>query len=468
MARSFLLVNTNVVRPVVSPVGLEYLGEALVEARVPVRVLDLAFEADWKSALARGLDDDLLAVGISVRNTDDSSFATRKSFLPWIKEVVAETKRLSPAPVVLGGVGFSIMPESALQCTGADAGIPGDGEAVAPLLANCLMKDEDFSRLPNLVYRRQEKIIRNRRVNADIRQFPLPRRRLFANKKYERLGAMVGVETKRGCSQHCVFCADPLAKGKRTRLRPPGMVVQEFHDLIDQGVSWFHLCDGEFNLPIAHAKEACRAIIQAGLGSKIRWYTYCSPTPFDRELAGLMEHAGCAGINFGADSLCDEQLSRLGRRHNAADIQALVTMLKETGLNYMFDLLIGGPGETEATVKTTIEGVKALDIPLAGIACGVRVYQETPLGRMLAGGSTTAGLYPGRTIYEPSYYLSPHLGSQASELISQVVAGDPRFLFLASPSDKASYNYAGDEMLCQWIKAGARGAYWDIIRRHRS
>ena len=55
MAGSFLLINTNVTQPPVSPVGLEYVGEALVRAKVPVQVLDLALESDWKAALAKEL-----------------------------------------------------------------------------------------------------------------------------------------------------------------------------------------------------------------------------------------------------------------------------------------------------------------------------------------------------------------------------------------------------------------------------
>ena len=35
MERPFVLVNTNVARPPVSPLGLEYVGQALVEDGVP-------------------------------------------------------------------------------------------------------------------------------------------------------------------------------------------------------------------------------------------------------------------------------------------------------------------------------------------------------------------------------------------------------------------------------------------------
>jgi hypothetical protein len=180
-----------------------------------------------------------------------------------------------------------------------------------------------------------------------------------------------------------------------------------------------------------------------------------------------MKHAGCAGINFGVDSLCDEQLSRLGRNHSTSDINQLMPLLKEEGLNYMFDLLIGAPGETEETVRITIGKVKELNVPLAGIAAGIRVYPRTHLGQAVADGSIKGGLYPetSHKFSEPVFYLSPYLGSDASPLINELVAGDPRFLFLTAPEEEGSYNYADDEGLCKLIREGARGAYWDIIRQ---
>ncbi len=76
VARSILLINSNVVRPPVSPVGLEYVAEALIEAGVLVQVLDLSFKPDWKASLQSELkDEEPVAVGLSVRNTDDCSFA---------------------------------------------------------------------------------------------------------------------------------------------------------------------------------------------------------------------------------------------------------------------------------------------------------------------------------------------------------------------------------------------------------
>ena len=194
--RPFVLVNTNISHPPVTPVGMEYVGHAVAEAGIPVEVLDLAFEPDWQPALKRKLSSaEPLAVGIAVRNTDDCSFASRQSFLPWISELVQEVKRLTDAPAVIGGVGFSVYPESIVELTGADFGIDGDGEEATCLLLKCLSLGDDFSNLPNLVYRHHQRIIRNPRAEVDLQRLPLWRRRLFNNPRYQREGAMVGVET---------------------------------------------------------------------------------------------------------------------------------------------------------------------------------------------------------------------------------------------------------------------------------
>ena len=47
------------------------------------------------------------------------------------------------------------------------------------------------------------------------------------------------------------------------------------------------------------------------------------------------------------------------------------------------------------------------------------------------------------------------------------MAGDRGFLVLSAPAEEGSYNYADDEALCQFIREGARGAYWDIISQSR-
>jgi radical SAM superfamily enzyme YgiQ (UPF0313 family) len=469
MTPQIVLINANVVQPPVSPIGLEYVADSILRAGLPLRVIDLAFEKNWQTCLQKELKPaDALLVGVSVRNTDDCSFISGKSFLPWIHEVVTEVKKHTEALVFLGGVGFSVMPDIAVQTTGADGGIAGDGEDAIVTLAQAILHKDDIEPLANLVFRKNGTIVCNPRKNVDLAHLPAPSRSIFNNKQYEMQGAMVGIETKRGCSQDCIFCADLTAKGTQLRLKPPKIVAQEFGNLVAQGVTWFHLCDSEFNLPIAHAKDVCHALIDSGLNNRIHWYAYCAPFSFDRELMMLMKRAGCNGINFGVDSLDDGQLRRLGRHYSGDDVKQLTDLLNQENFNYLFDFIVGAPGETLATVQTTIERIRRYGVVAAGMAVGARVYPNTRLDRTLANATSPEGLRPvhDRKSETPVFYLSPSLGEDVTGFIRGLVGNDPRFMVLAAPGEQGSYNYAGDDLLSRLIQEGARGAYWDILRKH--
>jgi hypothetical protein len=123
------LVNTNRITPPVAPIGLDYVAEALSAAGHEADILDLCWEERWEPAIARFLGGgEYGLIGVTVRNTDDCSFATRESFLPTLSSMVECIRKHTGAPIVLGGVGFSIMPEAVLTQCGADAGIWGEGE----------------------------------------------------------------------------------------------------------------------------------------------------------------------------------------------------------------------------------------------------------------------------------------------------------------------------------------------------
>ena len=83
-----LLVNTNLMKPPVAPIGLDYLADSIRAAGHEPRLLDLCF-----SAVAGSFEPDV--IGVSVRNTDDCYFASGAFFLPGIREVVASLRRAS-------------------------------------------------------------------------------------------------------------------------------------------------------------------------------------------------------------------------------------------------------------------------------------------------------------------------------------------------------------------------------------
>jgi tryptophan 2-C-methyltransferase len=460
------LVNANRIRPPIAPIGLEYLAETLAAAGESVDILDLCWEEDVDAAIknfffAQSFD----LVGLTLRNTDDCAFTSRQSFVGDFSDIVRNVKSGTDAMVVIGGVGFSTQPEAILSACPADAGICGDGEFAFLELARKIKAREDWRALPNLIFLNGNQWIRTSARTYPLEKLPVMKRNLLDNRRYFYEGGQAGFETKRGCPGKCIYCADPVAKGRKIRLRPPQHVADELESLLEQGIDHFHTCDSEFNLPASHAEDVCRVLIKQNLGDKIRWYAYCTPAGFSKDLAKCMHEAGCAGINFGVDSGDSRMLKLLKRNFSPDDIVNTAGFCRESGIAVMFDLLLGAPGETKHSITATLDLMKQANPDRVGVSMGVRIYPETELDAWVKSGKLSQGFYGGATALEPLFFIEPEVAPFISDLISQLTAKDPRFLFFNPDNPDQNYNYNANDVLVDAIKRGYRGAYWDILRR---
>jgi radical SAM superfamily enzyme YgiQ (UPF0313 family) len=477
MGNRIVLVNANLIRPPIAPIGLEYVATAVEDAGFAVEVADLSWSSGAESALRATLGERPLLVGLTLRNLDDSSAASRASFVGFHRDVVAMIHRLTDAPVVLGGAGFSISPAAAIAALGADFAVHGDGEQALLRLSMALNHqtgEDDWLSIPGLLFRASGRIHGSPPRPIDLAALPAPRRIYVDNRRYLSEGAQIGFETSRGCAARCTYCADPIAKGRSVRCRAPASIADEIAQLVRAGVDTFHTCDSEFNAARRHALDVCRTFSERGLGDSARWYAYCAPSDFDDELARAMRQAGCVGVNFGVDHVDDSMLSRLGRAHRLVDIERSRAACRNAGLAVMFDLLLGAPGETWASICSAIETMRRLAPDAIGIALGVRLYRGAPLADELAPhamdskkGVTNAT----DDLLEPSFFVEPTIEADCEDRLAAEIGEDPRFFYLGASDrndDLPSYNYNENRELEGAIARGARGAYWDILRKLRA
>ena len=469
-----VLVNPNPMAPPVTPVALDYLGTACINAGIEVDLVDCSVESDWKKKLSRVLEEKPILVGVTVRNIDDSYFASRDFSLQRIIPVLKKIKRSTAAPICLGGVGFSIFPAESLKFCDVPYGICGDGEESLIKLTIALKEKIGLESIPGLIWRENGGYRVNTIFLPSIEKINLASRPLIDNEYYFENGGQVGFETKRGCPLNCIYCPEPLIRGKDVRVRHPLNVVEELTNLYNRGISVFHTCDSEFNCPYTHAVRVSKAIIESELGNKIKWYAYCSPEYFSEELASLMRQAGCVGINFGADHGDNNMLSRLGHGYTSDDL----IRIREICLNHhiicMFDLLLGSPGETKESIETTIRLMKKIKPDRIGISLGVRLYPITRLGKQIIkmsdgvlsnNPSLFGDIDNNESLFRPIYYCDERLGEDVEDWLHNMVGDDPRFLLGRRTDANLNYNYNDNPKLTYAIKQGHRGAYWDILRR---
>jgi radical SAM superfamily enzyme YgiQ (UPF0313 family) len=133
--KQILLINSKTRGPC-RPTGLEYLAEGLVEAGYEVHFLDLTLKDITERTVEEWLTNNHCdAVGISIFNTQWDKERDRVDFfLPEIRDMVSDIKKMTKAPVILGGYGFSMQPEDILEYVGGDFGVAGCGIPALPNL----------------------------------------------------------------------------------------------------------------------------------------------------------------------------------------------------------------------------------------------------------------------------------------------------------------------------------------------
>ncbi|MCX5768867.1 MAG: radical SAM protein [Candidatus Hydrogenedentes bacterium] len=472
-----LLVNPNKMMPPIAPLGLEYLAASLAERGFEPALCDLTWHDDWPAAIQTAIRDTApFAVGVSIRNIDDAYFASQDFVLDHTAAVIRKIRELSDALVILGGVGFSAAPAEILAYTGAGYGIAGEGEDSFPALLNALRKNLRAAALASVagaVYRAEDGTVAvNTPKPVNLAHLPPASRRFADNVRYFNEGGQAGLETLRGCPHTCVYCIDPLAKGRTTRVRPAVSVVGEVCALLDQGIDVLHLCDCEFNLDVDHCWSVCETLISRHLPSRVKWYTYAAPTPFNDDLALELARGGCAGINFGVDHADPAMLRRLGRTHTPDDVRALVKSCRAAGIAVMLDMLLGGPGETLESVAHALDFMREVAPDRAGLSVGVRIYPHTRLativrsqGPIESNPNLHGTVKDNPDFLKPIFYIDEKAGPDLHQYVTRLVAGEKMF-FHADPAQiDGNYNYNNNSVLATAIRNGARGAYWDILAK---
>ena len=109
-----LLISPNVetLPDPVFPIGLAYIAAALARNGFQCQVLDLCFEKDYEAAVESSVTSfQPDVIGLSLRNIDNVSYPNYISYLPFCAEVVKRIRLHTRGIIVIGGSGFSLMPD---------------------------------------------------------------------------------------------------------------------------------------------------------------------------------------------------------------------------------------------------------------------------------------------------------------------------------------------------------------------
>lgn len=437
MRIAFISANRERLPDACIPLGLLYVIASTPEHH-ETRLIDLVFADDPDEYLSKELadfDPDLVAMGIrNIQNNDYSGISTN---LERLKGFVAQVRKRTDAPLVLGGAGFSVMPQELMELLGADYGIAGEGERLFPLLLESI---EGAGAVPEGILvagGRAAGPLTTARSFIDLNRLTPPDRTLVEREYYTVYGTD-SVQTSRGCALKCTYCTYPKIEGSARRLMSPSLVADEFERAAANGANHVFVVDSVFNLPRRHASSVCETLIERG--NETPWTCYANPISFDDELASMMVKAGCVGMEVGSDSGCDDVLQSLRKGFTTRDITALHEKAERHGIADCHTFILGTEGETIDHVKRSLDFIVGLD-PFAAI---IMVWVDD------------------QEAFDADYREErKRLRGSIMELLEERKAEFPRW---SIPSLGVNF----DENLFRIMrKAGKRGPLWQHMKRGR-
>jgi len=432
-----LLVSTNRERqpyPVV-PNGLACVASALDAAGHRVRFLDLCFASDPVASARRAAAEfkpDV--IGVSVRNIDNSDAIALRHYTPEARSVLHALRQAAPgAKVIAGGAAFGVAPEALFRDLGVDYAVAGDGERASVALVDALSSGAPIEALPGLVRDRSGTVaFTPPGEDADLDSLARPSlHRWIDLARYQRHGATIPIQTKRGCVYKCVYCTYRNVEGWGYRTRDPELVADEIEELkIKAGVHHFDFVDSTFNSPPGHAIQVCEAITRRRLGVQLDTTNF-TPATASAELLGAMKTAGFRSLGITAESASDPVLEKLEKGFDAAKVREVAERVEKFGIRTLWIFLVGGPGETAETVEETLAFAawRLRRGDAVYLTVGLRIYPGTTLHRI----AIAEGVVPaGSTLLDPTFYFSSAIqfGSTVARL-KKFAADHPRFMFSA-------------------------------------
>jgi len=240
------------------------------------------------------------------------------------------------------------------------------------------------SRIKGLAWRQGDEIV----INADrpfirnLDDLPLPRHDLLPLDRYRAplvRGPYAFVVTSRGCPAGCRFCIKHVTYGNTVRVRSPENILEELQLLGRLGVHDVNMYADLFTVSREQVIGLCLLILQEEL--RVRWTCNSRVDFVDEEMLRLMGLAGCWMIAWGIESANEGILRQVRKGYRPERAGQALGWARAAGIKNWGYFIIGLPGETDETVRQTIELAKKLplDLALFHIAApypGTPFYQE--------------------------------------------------------------------------------------------
>ena len=265
--------------------------------------------------------------------------------------------------IVIWGSNVTANPEIALSSGHIDYVILGEPEKPFLDIVNGIFTE-------NIAYQANDQLIMTKRtLLQDLDWLPFPSRDLLPNKKYVapyvRKNPFTTIVTSRGCPySKCTFCPTNIWYMNQVRYRSVENVIQEIGEIINK-FKIFSIIFRDQSLTFEQERllDLCNEIIHRGY--TISWRCFSGVGITNRKLLSAMKNSGCYQINYGFESGSQEILDLSNKGIKLEESIEAVRLTKEADIEVSGSFMLGMFGDTEETIKKTINFAIELNLDYA-------------------------------------------------------------------------------------------------------
>jgi hopanoid biosynthesis associated radical SAM protein HpnJ len=174
------------------------------------------------------------------------------------------------------------------------------------------------------------------------------------------LNPYISFYTTRGCPAQCTFCLWPQThSGHRWRLRSSDDIANECRYTLENfpGLREIFFDDDTFNYQKARTIELCSKLKPLNFT-----WSCTSRVTTDYDTLKAMKDAGCRLLIVGYESGEQQILKNIKKGATIDMARRFTANCKKLGLTIHGDFIVGLPGETRETIRTSINFAKELDV----------------------------------------------------------------------------------------------------------
>jgi radical SAM superfamily enzyme YgiQ (UPF0313 family) len=288
--------------------------------------------------------------------TDVYGFSSICSSYPLTLRLAEQVKNHIPSAVVLlGGPQASVVDVPTMEAFPyIDYIIRGEADETLPLVLMALSHgdDFDFSAIPGVTFRCDDKVVRNPNspVVRNLDVLPLPAFDLDPN-----IGNISGIhlELGRGCPFACTFCSTNDFFRRNFRLKSPAKVIENMRTIkAKYGVNFISLVHDMFTVDRKRVLAFCNALLKSG--ENFSWGCSARTDCVDEDLIQTMAQAGCRGMFYGVETGSTRIQKIINKRLDLAEAERHIAVNDKHGINTAVALIVGFPEEERRDLRDTI------------------------------------------------------------------------------------------------------------------